>query len=369
VLKILYISHLHPPKGAPLENIGGMQNVSMQLTNELQKRQDVELKEIIMEASWANITAKTTGFLLSLLRRVPKEVKSFDPDVILFSSMVTAATAPLLKKRIDVPMVTINHGQDVTLPVSIYQWYVPRIFKALSGVISVSSATRNASLLRGLTPEKGVALPNGFDVAAQKDLPLKADAVKLLENEYNLSLTDKKVILTVGRQVKRKGHAWFIRNVMDKLPEDIVFILVGSGPESDAIARARNRSKSAQRIIITGKISDEMLQACYSAADLFVMPNIPVEGDMEGFGIVLLEANRAGVPAISADIEGMRDVIKQGVNGYRVPHSDAKEFARKITETLGGDLKALSESSKKYVVKNFSWNCVAEQYVNFLKNI
>jgi len=368
-LKILYISHLHPPKNAPLENIGGMQNVSIQLTNELQKRDDVEMEKIILESSWENINVKTTGFLFSLLRKIPRRTKSFQPDVILFSSMVTASVAPLLKKRVNVPMVTINHGQDVTLPVSVYQWYVPKIFKALSGVISVSSATRKASILRGLSPEKGVALPNGFDGSAQNDLPSKNEAIEELEKKYELSLKDKNVIVTVGRQVKRKGHEWFIREVMDKLPDDVVFFLVGYGPEYETIMRARDLSESAQRIIITGKISDELLQFCYAAADLFVMPNIPVEGDMEGFGIVLLEANRAGVPAISSDIEGMRDVIKQGVNGYRVPHSDAKQFAEKITETLHGDLQALSESSKKYVNEKFSWNCVADQYVNFLKNI
>lgn len=343
--------------------------MSLQLTNELQKRGDVELKEIVMEAAWENISIKTAGFLLSLFQRIPEQVKLLKPDVILFSSMVTAAVAPFLKKRLNVPMVTINHGQDVTLPISLYQWYVPKVFDALSGVISVSSATRKASLQRGLSPEKGVALPNGFDVSAKKSLPDKNEAIKKLENKYKLTLKNKKLILTVGRQVKRKGHAWFIRNVMNKLSKNVVFILVGSGPESETIMKAREQSSSASRIIITGKIPDKLLQACYAAADLFVMPNIPVHGDMEGFGIVLLEANRAGVPTISSDIEGMRDVIKQGVNGYRVPHSDAAEFAKKINETLNGDLKALSESSKKYAVENFSWNSVADQYVNFLKNI
>jgi len=368
-LKILYISHLHPPENAPLENIGGMQNVSVQLTNELQKRDDVELEMIVMESSWKNINIKTTGFLLSLFKKVPQKVKLFQPDVILFSSMVTAGIAPLLKNKINVPMVTINHGQDVTLPVSIYQWYVPKIFKALSDVISVSSATRQASILRGLSPEKGVALPNGFDGSSEKELPCKNVSVQQLESEYDLSLKEKKIIITVGRQVKRKGHEWFIREVMDKLPKNVVFFLIGFGPEYETIMRAREQSESAQRIIITGKISDELLQVCYAAADLFVMPNIPVEGDMEGFGIVLLEANRAGIPAISSDIEGMRDVIKQGVNGYRVPHSNAKQFVQKINETLGGDLQALSYSSKKYVHEKFSWNSVVNQYVNFLKKL
>lgn len=368
-MKILYISHLHPPENAPLENLGGMQNVSMQLASELDQRDDIELETIIMQSSWKNINVKTTFFLLSLLKRIPERVKSFQPDVILFSSMVTAAVVPLLFKKRDIPLVTINHGQDVTLPVSIYQWYVPYIFDALNGVISVSSATRQASIKRGLSPDKAVVLPNGFDVSVQKKLPSKSNAVKQLEKKYDLFLKNKKILITVGRQVKRKGHEWFIREVMDKLPDDIVFFLVGYGPEYEAINRAREQSESAQRIIITGKISDDLLQACYAAADLFVMPNIPVQGDMEGFGIVLLEANRAGVPAISADIEGMRDVIKQGVNGYRVPHSNANLFAKKITDTLNGDLKALAASSKKYAIENFSWNSVAERYVSFLKTL
>lgn len=368
-MKILYISHLHPPKNAPLENIGGMQNVSMQLTNELSKRQDVELETMIMRSSWKNINTKTTFFLLSLLKKIPSRIKSYKPDVILFSSMVTAAVVPLLYKKPNVPMVTINHGQDVTLPVKIYQWYVPNIFKALTGVISVSSATKQASIERGLSPDKGIVLPNGFDVSAQIKIPAKQNAVQQLENEYDITLKDKKIILTVGRQVKRKGHEWFIREVMDKLPDDIIFFLVGHGPEYEAIKRARGQSESAQRIIITGKISDDLLQACYAAADLFVMPNIPVKGDMEGFGIVLLEANRAGVPTISSDIEGMRDVIKQGVNGYRVPHSSPKLFAKKITDTLNGDLKTLSGSSKKYAFENFSWNSVAKRYVSYLESL
>lgn len=368
-MKILYISHLHPPENAPLENIGGMQNVSLQLSNEFLKRDDIELERIIMSSSWKNIGMKTTFFLISLLRKIPQKIKSFQPDVILFSSMVTASVAPLLAKKYKIPMVTINHGQDVTLPVSLYQWYVPKIFKSLKGVISVSSATRQASIDRGLSPDKGVALPNGFDVSAQKKLPLKENAVKKLEKKYGISLKDKKIILTVGRQVKRKGHEWFIREVMDKLQCDVVFFLVGYGPEYDTIKKARELSYSAERIIITGKIDDNLLQACYAAADLFIMPNIPVAGDMEGFGIVLLEANRAGVPAISSDIEGMRDVIKQGVNGYRVPHSNAKIFAVKITETLNSDLQSLSETSRQYAIDNFSWNSVADRYVEFLKSM
>src|SRR5690625_2057794 len=89
-LKILYISHLHPPKDQPLESVGGMQNVSLQLVSALDKRDDVEIECLILHSSWKYIGVKTFYFLLTLLWKLPAKSKEFKPDVILFSSMVTA---------------------------------------------------------------------------------------------------------------------------------------------------------------------------------------------------------------------------------------------------------------------------------------
>lgn len=62
MMKILYISHLHPPKNAPLESIGGMQRVSIQLVNELKKKPNVQIKTIIQHAPWKGIEARTAVF-------------------------------------------------------------------------------------------------------------------------------------------------------------------------------------------------------------------------------------------------------------------------------------------------------------------
>lgn len=366
-MKILYISHLHPPKGKPLKSIGGMQNVSMQFVDAIRRRKDVEIDTIIMQASWRFISVKTFFFLLSLLWRIPSKIKKGKPDIVLFSSMVTAGVLPLLFKKPDVPFVTINHGQDVTLPFTPYQWYVPSVFKKLDGVISVSTATRNASIHRGMDPDKGVALSNGFDMQALKQLPEKEEARRMIAKEFSLNLSGKKLLLSVGRQVKRKGHEWFLKEAFDKIESDIIYLIVGDGPEHENILKARENSDQKEKIVIVGKQPKSMLDACYSAADLFIMPNIPVDGDMEGFGIVLLEANRANVPAIAADLEGIKDVIEQGVNGYRIPHREADQFAQKIDYVLERELDDLSVKSKQYVQDNFSWDMVVERYISFLK--
>lgn len=352
-----------------MENVGGMQNVSIQMVNALKRRDDVEVETIILHASWKFIGLKSFFFLLSLLWRIPAGVKKFNPDVILFSSMVTSAVLPFMIPKPKTPCITINHGQDVTLPFFVYQWYLPAVFKRLQGVISVSSATRKACIARGMDPEKGVALPNGFDQNVQKKLPDKEHARAILEKELNLNLEGIHILLTVGRQVKRKGHQWFIEEVFGKINKNTIYLVVGDGPENENIVQARERTPEKDRIIIAGKQPDHILNAAYAGADLFVMPNIPVLGDMEGFGIVLLEANRAGVPAVASDLEGIKDVIKQGVNGYRVPHGDADQFALTVNELLQNDLENLSVSSKRYVEENFNWNSVVDRYISFLKKV
>ncbi len=368
-MRILYISHLHPPKNRPLENVGGMQNVSVQMTEAIRRRNDVDLESIIMHSSWQFIGIKTFFFLAALLWRIPGKIKTFKPDVILFSSMVTAGVLPFLLKKPKVPCVTINHGQDVTLPVRIYQWYIRYIFKSLQGVISVSSATRDASIKRGMDPNIGVALPNGYDPKVRKKLPEKEEAKQFLEEMLKKDFGDKKILLTVGRQVKRKGHAWFIKNVLRRVKTDVIYLIVGDGPEHENICRLRDTLDLQDKIYTTGKLPYEMLNTCYSAADIFVMPNIPVEGDMEGFGIVLLEANMAGVPAVASDLEGIKDVIEQGMNGYRIPQGNASKFAEKIDYIFNNELEELSKKSEEYVLKMFNWDTVVDKYIRFLKTM
>lgn len=347
-----------------------MQSVSLQLMEAMEEMEEVELEILIQRTPWKNIGFSTTGFLFRLLYLIPSAVKRFRPDVILFSSMVTAIVGPFLSRKVDIPMIAINHGQDVTLPLWIYQKYLPVVFRHLSGVISVSEATRRESIKRGMDPEKGIALPNGLDPARSVNLPAADVSRRVLAKQFGIdSDPARPLILTVGRQVKRKGHSWFIREVMPLLAEEVEYLIVGDGPEHGAIQQQIEDSGFGSRVFLTGRQPDEILQMAYSAANLFVMPNIPVEGDMEGFGIVLLEANQAGVPAVASDLEGIRDVITQGVNGYRVPYGDAEVFADKVKYVLSHERKSLSVSAKEHVLEQFSWNRVVGEYVAFLQKV
>ena len=369
-MRILYVSHTHPPEGEILENVGGMQRVSQQLIQELRQKESVEvIPETINVSGEGTIALNTTRFLIKQLIRLPYKIRESKADVVLFSSMVTASLAYFIRNRVSVPMVTINHGRDVTLPVKIYQWFVPKIFSSLDGVISVSRATREECIKRGMNPDKGVALPNGFDFEKLNNFPDKQESRNRLEKNFRIPLQNKFMLLTVGRKVKRKGHEWFVREVMPKLDEEVVYVTVGDGPQFENIQQAVEQSPFSERIFLLGRQPDEVLKQAYAAADLFVMPNIPVEGDMEGFGIVLLEANMARTPAVAADLEGIKDVIAQGENGYRVPTLDADQFARQVHDMLSNKLEHFSAQTRKYVLEQFSWSRVAQQYIDFLHTI
>jgi len=349
--------------------MGGMQRVSMQLTDELEAREDIEIKTVIQHAPWKGIELKTAFFLIKLIFKLPKIVNEIKPDVILFSSMVTASLAKFTRNKISVPMVTINHGQDVKMPIGVYQNFVPKVFEALDGVISVSEATRQECIKRGMKPEKGVALPNGFDMSDFKDAPDKSSARKEIENTLNLDLSDTFLLLTVGRQVKRKGHEWFIKEVLPLIKSNVLYLVIGDGPEHEHLKEISKESSISQKILLAGKQPDEVLKNAYAASDLFIMPNIPVSGDMEGFGIVLLEANLAATPAIAADLEGIKDVIENGKNGYKIEVRDSASFSKRVDKVLNSELEKLSSSSRNYVLENFAWNKVAQQYISYLKEV
>ncbi len=370
MVRILYVSHTHPPEGTILDNAGGMQRVSRQLIDELRRCDDVHVETETVNVSGAGLVAlKTTGFLLKQLYGLPKKARKTNADIILFSSMVTAALARFMRSRINIPMVTINHGRDVTLEVGIYQKFLPGVFEALDGVISVSRATSGECIKRGMNPEKGVALPNGFNLESMNDLPEKAASRSFLQQKFGIPLENDRMLLTVGRMVKRKGHEWFIREVLPDLPSGVVYVTVGDGPEQKNIEKSVTETRQEDRIFLLGRQPDSVLQQAYAAADLFIMPNIPVEGDMEGFGIVLLEANMAKTPAVASNLEGIKDVISNGDNGFKVPPLNPKKFAETVESVLLNDMRQLANDSREYVQEHFAWKRVARRYINYLQKI
>ncbi len=348
--------------------MGGMQRVSMQLVEALRQRGDVDLSTEILHANWEGIAAQTFKFAVELLFRIPSIVAERSVDVVLFSSMVTAALAPILRKKVNVPMVAINHGRDVTLPVGLYQAYIKRVFRSLDATISVSNATRDECVLRGMDPERAHVFPNGLPIGSKPLSPDKTSARLLLNERFGVP-TDGKLVLSVGRQVKRKGHQWFLESVIPLLSNTYRIVFVGDGPESHKLAQVAENYMGPHSVHLLGRISDDHLNLAYDAADVFVMPNVPVPGDMEGFGIVMIEANVRGVPVVASDLEGIKDVITNGINGYLIEPLQPQRFAAAI-ERIGTANDVFDPAVVSgHVVQMFGWESVADRYVRLFQSL
>ena len=380
-MRLLFVSHSIPPEGRPLANVGGMQRVALKLHESLEDHAasaDLDYDALLLRSAWRTLHAKVPFFLAKAGWHIGRAARRDAVDVVLFSSMVTASLAvPLrgLLRRHGVQTAAIVHGLDVTTPFPPYQWFVPKVFDALDAVLPVSRATRQACLDRGAAPNTLRVVPNGIDVDRFQP-PRDRDADRaVLEQSTGLSTPppppDGLLLCSVGRQVKRKGTAWFVDTVMPRLPHDVHYWIAGDGPQSSAIQDAIQRHNLSPRVHHLGRVSNETLAHLYRGADLFIMPNVPVEDDMEGFGIVLLEAGQCGTPAIAARLEGIQDVITEGVNGHLVAPKDPDAFVEAIESYRGNPeaLNAAAQRARRHTETTFGWSAVADTYLSVLRTL
>lgn len=353
-----------------------MQRVATELYAALGAHPGVALDGVLLRTTWERTHLRTLPFLVRAYREIRRRALTGEVDVVLFSSMVTAALAPLLRPVLaprGVRMAAIVHGRDVTLPVLPYQWYVPRVLGALDAVLPVSQATGGECLRRGLARPKLHVVPNGVDTtrfAAPDEPSVMRRALEEALGDPSAPLPEGVLLLcSVGRQVERKGFAWFVDGVMPRLPETVHYWLAGDGPEADAIDAAISRHGLASRVRRLGRVTEDELAALYRGADLFVMPNRPVAGDMEGFGVVMLEAGLGATPTVAASLEGIRDVISEGINGHLVPSGDASAFADAIRPYYVDRTLLAERAAQTYAhtVATFGWRAVADHYVRVLR--
>jgi glycosyltransferase involved in cell wall biosynthesis len=208
-------------------------------------------------------------------------------------------------------------------------------------------------------------VPNGVNVPDQIPVHSKNELEKLLGRK----IAKENVLLTLGRLVKRKGIDWFIDYVMPNLPDNIIYIIAGDGPQRKDIEDAVNRNNLQHRIFCLGRITDNEKETLYSTADIFIQPNITVEGDIEGFGLVVLEAASYGLPVIASDLQGLQDAINDGENGFLVPEKDSVLYKEKIIDLLINDAhrEKFGIKSREYVNDHFSWEIIAARYLQILQ--
>ncbi|EKD46416.1 MAG: Glycosyl transferase, group 1 family [uncultured bacterium] len=347
-MKILFISRAYPP------TVGGIEN------------QNYELGKWLSEISETKVLANKKGkrFLPFFLPYASAMtiLTMHKYDALLLGDGVLGVTGWISKFFYpQKPVICVVHGLDLTFPSRFYQKvWVNFFLKRIDKFIAVGNETINVGEEKKLGREKFMFIPNGVDTEKHLCESTRAELEKVL----GVPVSDKKIMLTAGRLAKRKGVAWFVKNVMPKLSSDFTYVVSGDGPDKENILNAIKEEQLSERVLMLGYVTDEVRNTLLNTADLFLQPNIKIPGDMEGFGISVIEAGACRLPVLASNMEGLKDAIKDGKNGFLVESENADAYVQKINELFakGSPREIYGQTVRDFVVENYQWEKIAKQY-------
>ena len=249
--------------------------------------------------------------------------------------------------------VAIIHGKEVQLSNSILKYFTDRSLKRFDTVIAVSRYTK--SLVARLELKNSIVIPNGFAIEKRSD--------EISKKSFAPSL------ITVGNVTERKGQ----HNVINALPlllktyPKLKYHIVGIPTEKKKLEVLVSQLGVAKAVIFHGRVTEKEKKRLLEKADIFIMlSEMTSTGDVEGFGIAILEANALGLPAIGAKGCGIEDAVKDKYSGKLIDSKDPVQLKNALHEILS-NYEEYSKGAKTWS-ENFRWDIIIMKYIKTLEN-
>ena len=281
------------------------------------------------------------------------------PDVLHCGDLYPPGlTGVLLKKLFGVPLVAYCHGEDVTQTGE--RKHQPKIrnliYRSADAVIANGAFAAQKLREIGISSDRIHTITPGLDTFVFHPVPSDT-----LRDRYRLG--NELVVMTVARLIPRKGHARMIRAIAalgDSVPP-FRYVIVGRGSLENEFRDLAAELRVTDRVIFAGFVPDAELNLHYNLADIVAMPNTDEGGDVEGFGMVFLEANAAAKPVIGGRSGGTADAVEDGVSGYLVSPDSDDELIGRLRELLTDhQLRTrMGESGLRRVQSRFAWEARA----------
>ena len=269
----------------------------------------------------------------------------------------------LLQRWFGLPFVVYAYGNEI-LEAERSLWEKPRaaLWRA-DAVIAVSRYTGEMLERLGVESDRIAIVHPGCD--ADHFRPRAPD--RALWDRLLGGRPAGRVILTVGTLVARKGQDSVIR-ALPALRErvgDVTYVIVGLGPYQPELERLASALGVREHVVFAGRVPDRSLPEYYSRCDVFVMPSRDQHdtSDVEGFGMVYLEANACGRPVVGGASGGIADAVVDGVTGFLVEPHDGVGLVDVLARLLSDPALAerLGRAGRDRVVRQFSWTGTAER--------
>ncbi len=359
--RILFITRNFPPL------TGGMERLNYHAFEALSDAYDMMLLGPKGCADYAQdmpVTGISTDSSLQYVTRCCFEAyrlsRQWKPDLIVAGSGVAALPARIAARGAGAATVTLVHGLDIIYPSRLYQFgFVPAICNS-DRVIANSANTANLALSAGVPQNRIEILHPGVSLPKH---PLEAKPLQL-----DFDLKGKKILLAVGRLIRRKGLPEFIRYALPKIVQEepnVLFLVVGAASESSPLKKAGIEADLQSAIVeagmqehvkLLGRVSDALLEQLFSITTLHLFPVLDLPGDVEGFGMVAVEAAAHAVPTIAFNAGGVSDAVKDKSTGYLVEAENYQAFAQAVLQGLNALGQELSPQCCIDYAEQFSWD-------------
>jgi phosphatidylinositol alpha-1,6-mannosyltransferase len=339
-----FVTRKYPPA------VGGMERLSWEVTTRLARRRAVHV--IAMSGA-----ARLPGFIVASTARVVAGCIRHRVSLLHVGDPVLAPVA-VVARAFGIPTAVTIHGLDVAYRNPVYRAYRRMFLRGFDVHVCISHAARQAAIQAGVPAERIQVIGIGIDAPVVADRRSRED--------------DR--LLFVGRLVARKGLAWFVGNVLSRIARArpaLKLAILGDGPERAAIGRAAEAAGVVDRLIWLGAADDRAKAAEFARATLCVMPNVAIAGDVEGFGIVALEAAAAACPLLASRVDGLSDAVADGESGRLIAPEDASAWVAAIEHWLA-DSHARAEAGRRaqaHVIAGRGWDAIIDRYERVLTQV
>ena len=321
------------------------------------------------------LTAKTGAIIIrdksSILlptywvnRRVRAVLQQYQSEVIWFgAAMPLAWMSRLLKRAGAKQIVALTHGHEVwwaKLPV--FRQIFAHSTRSISVLTYLGEFTRQAMAPIVNKSCDMVQIAPGISVDHFTPIAKSEALVK------ELNLQGKQVLISVGRLVHRKGQD----KLLEALPEvllthpDVVLLFVGVGPRKKKLDQLVREQDLSDFVRFVGRVQYDKLPEYFRLGDLFVMPSRSrLAGlEVEGLGIVYLEASASGIAVLAGESGGAPDAVIPGKTGEIVDGTDSKKIAEAIIELLDNPsrLKEMGAAGRSWTEERWSWQIWGERF-------
>ncbi len=272
----------------------------------------------------------------------------------------------ILHMLLKIPYVVSTHGMDIMMPLkNPWKRFLSQcILQGAEKIIANSTFTAYYLSTYGIS-EKSIEIIYPCPTVAGSKLIQPSEMVGSILSRCE----GKKVLLTVGRLVKRKGHEYVIQALKDvqKIIPDIIYLIVGGGRTHNELKQLVSSLDLNGVVMFTGLLSDNDVTTLMKRCDMFIMTPVDLDGDVEGFGIVYLEAGLHGKPVIASRTGGVGEAVIDGVTGLLVDEKNSDQIRDAIVRLSTDELlaKKLGEQGRGRVLKEFN----IEEQVKKLRTI